>query len=782
MGFLLSTAFDNAVVVALLAVVVLVVDRLARRPALAHRLWLLLLIKLLTPPMVSVGIALPELTRPARPISRPAPDRIEPMPGLPVLPAGMGMGPGAGPVADAVRVGGEPGPRSPGLAAGAATLARDAAAQVSLGWDRILAGLWLATSGLFLAWSLIGIVRVRVRLDAVPPAPAATQELAGRVAQELGLRRCPRVWLVPATIAPALWAVGRRPRLLVPAQLWDRLGDEQRVALLAHELAHWKRRDHWVRWLELAATAFYWWLPVLWWIRRSLHEAEEQCCDAWVVWALPGSERAYARTLLDTIDFLAEERPALPLASSGVGSVATMKLRLGRLMQGVAPPRLSRAGVLAVVGLAGVLYPLTLLHPPARGFGRGYQVVDLGRFYPGAINNAGQIVGSPMDPQLRRAHRWDRGHWTDLGGPVEAISFACDINDLGQATGWFCLPRAARSGDEPSAQLHHNLKSSHELGAGAIHQVFYDLNWNGGRPGPSYSYPHAFRTSPDRAFNPETDDLGTLGGLESYGMAINNLGQVAGESTRLRPGAPHVISAYPFRTAPNRPIDPETDDLHRSGGFTNWSEIDLNNLGEVAVQVVLQPRDGLTLDRPYRTPPGRAIDPEFDDLGDGPASGRPTELKVLGINDRGEVLGRLVIWEEGLPREHTFRTAPRRPIAWPADELCGLIRPQVINNQGHVLGTAAAAMRQSWDYQAIHDGSAVYLLRDLLPPGTGWRIAATADINDRDQIVGWGINPRGEARGILLEPSPDTGPLDWLLAGMILTGLGRAVGRIGTRS
>ena len=100
-----------------------------------------------------------------------------------------------------------------------------------------------------------------------------------------------------------------------------------------------------------------------------------------------------------------------------------------------------------------------------------------------------------------------------------------------------------------------------------------------------------------------------------------------------------------------------------------------------------------------------------------------------------------------------------------------------INNQGHVLGSAAPLVQDPWNFPALHDGNGVYRLSDLIPPGSGWIMNAAVDINDRDQIVGWGIDPQGEARGFLLEPAPNTGPFYWLLAGMVLTGLGQAVGR-----
>ena len=79
-----------------------------------------------------------------------------------------------------------------------------------------------------------------------------------------------------------LWAIGGRPRLLVPSELWSATSLDERTSLLLHELAHLKRRDHWVRWLELIVGGLYWWHPAVWWGRRLLREAEEQCCDAWV--------------------------------------------------------------------------------------------------------------------------------------------------------------------------------------------------------------------------------------------------------------------------------------------------------------------------------------------------------------------------------------------------------------------------------------------------------------------------------------------------------------------
>ena len=121
--------------------------------------------------------------------------------------------------------------------------------------------------------------------------------------------------------------------MLLPAALWQRLNEKQRDSLLLHELAHLRRRDHWVRALELVVLGLYWWCPLAWWAQRELREAEEECCDAWVMWLLPQAGRAYATALVETLDFLAQARPALPPAATGVGQFGVMLWRNSRCVK-----------------------------------------------------------------------------------------------------------------------------------------------------------------------------------------------------------------------------------------------------------------------------------------------------------------------------------------------------------------------------------------------------------------------------------------------------------------
>src|SRR5262249_28433345 len=259
-----------------------------RRPALVHSLWVLVLLKLITPPLVPVRLPwaiLPPWGGGAPDVSA-SPEPIDFETQVAELPAAVAL-------EVAIREGPEDVPDSldvspaPGIQAAPSSW-------LPANWAASLAPLWLAGSLGWFVWNCLHIYRFQRLLRYAQPAPSPLQDRVKTLAGRLGLKQTPAIWLVPGALSPMVWPVGRTPCLLFPAKLLERLDREQLDTLLVHELAHVRRRDHWVRMMELVVVALYWWHPVVWWARRELHEAEEQCCDAWVVWALRGAGRAYA--------------------------------------------------------------------------------------------------------------------------------------------------------------------------------------------------------------------------------------------------------------------------------------------------------------------------------------------------------------------------------------------------------------------------------------------------------------------------------------------------------
>lgn len=374
MTALLNLLLVNAITVVPLAAVVWMVGRIVRRPALVHALWMIVLLKLITPPLfhLPVSIVVPEcgplVEQQVWPANRGDDGRLQSSDSVAVTSAAAhGKGQMAGQPDQATVIAN---PAEP--ANGALEDIADARAswfalklQGALAWWRDRPGvswtlLWIWCAGSVMWFCHQGLHAVVFWRSVVRRAAANSrvQTQAREVADELGLRRCPRVLLVEATVSPMIWGFGGEAKLLFPAELAWRLDDEARSTLLAHELAHFGRGDHWGRLLELVVTCVFWWHPVVWLARHEIEGAEEECCDAWVVTSLPHAPRRYAEAILDTIDFLCHTRWALPPVASGLGEGPFLRRRLTKIMRGVSPKDMSCRLRCSVAMLAAVMLPM----------------------------------------------------------------------------------------------------------------------------------------------------------------------------------------------------------------------------------------------------------------------------------------------------------------------------------------------------------------------------------------------------------------------------------------
>lgn len=307
METLLAIGYVNAVWVCALALLAALADRLCRRPGLSHVLWMLVLLKFITPPFVHVVI--PDATTTGH--QQIGPDLAS----VPVLELTESE------ATQTVPAGTVPADLTP-----AAVEARE------IPWKGLLTSVWGTGSAFMAALALSRIWSIRRLMHLSRPAAKEDQLQAAELANRLGLRCKPNMLLVDTTLPPLVcgWIGG--PVLLVPAALWQSLSVDQRATLLAHELAHLVRRDHWLRWLELAVLILFWWHPVAWVARRRVQEAEEDCCDALVVWLLPEAAPSYADALLETVAFLTPSRPALPTMASGMGQFVHLRRRLSMIL------------------------------------------------------------------------------------------------------------------------------------------------------------------------------------------------------------------------------------------------------------------------------------------------------------------------------------------------------------------------------------------------------------------------------------------------------------------
>lgn len=134
--------------------------------------------------------------------------------------------------------------------------------------------------------------------------------------------RDPRICASSSRRAPLTFGVFR-PTVLLPEDL--PVGDAQFQLVLAHELAHIRRKDCLRKLLLTVCLCLYWWNPLVWMMVWLANRDMELACDEAVLRAL-GSDcrKAYALTLLD----MAQRKPkSAPLCSGFARSSAEERIR-----------------------------------------------------------------------------------------------------------------------------------------------------------------------------------------------------------------------------------------------------------------------------------------------------------------------------------------------------------------------------------------------------------------------------------------------------------------------
>ena len=104
--------------------------------------------------------------------------------------------------------------------------------------------------------------------------------------------------------------------VFIPATMVTQLSPEALRVVLCHELAHIRRRDVLVGFVERLIESCFFFNPAVWWICRQIRNEREAACDAVAV-RVTSQPLSVATALLDTAEAIISPVPGVALAADG---------------------------------------------------------------------------------------------------------------------------------------------------------------------------------------------------------------------------------------------------------------------------------------------------------------------------------------------------------------------------------------------------------------------------------------------------------------------------------
>jgi len=192
-----------------------------------------------------------------------------------------------------------------------------------------IAGVLVISLRLVLGWHQL----LQLRRTASDEIPAWQRQTLQRLSRQFRVLQRVRLAASKRVHGPIL--IGSlKPLILLPTALVSGLTPQQVEMVLAHELAHLRRLDHWVNILQTAVETLFFYHPVVRWVSRDLRIEREIACDAMAA-NLTGDRVGYAETLLKLEQSRSDRHPlAMAMADGQVASRVRRLLYPGRRQGG----------------------------------------------------------------------------------------------------------------------------------------------------------------------------------------------------------------------------------------------------------------------------------------------------------------------------------------------------------------------------------------------------------------------------------------------------------------
>ncbi|MCP4261438.1 MAG: M48 family metalloprotease [Planctomycetes bacterium] len=193
------------------------------------------------------------------------------------------------------------------------------------------------------------------------PAEIELSSLLSDCCRRLGTQKRIELRISQNSLSPAACGLFK-PKIILPSSLLAHFSTDKLRTVLLHELAHIKRGDLWINFIQTMLQIFYFYNPLLWLANVKVRRVREQAVDEMVLVLLGDKAKTYSSTLVDIAE-IAFIRPTLGLRMIGV--VESKKALTSRIRYIVSRP-FPKTAKLGIVGLLGVIIIAAVMLPMAR--------------------------------------------------------------------------------------------------------------------------------------------------------------------------------------------------------------------------------------------------------------------------------------------------------------------------------------------------------------------------------------------------------------------------------
>jgi beta-lactamase regulating signal transducer with metallopeptidase domain len=132
---------------------------------------------------------------------------------------------------------------------------------------------------------------------------------------------------------------------VIPENLAEQFDDEKIKMIIAHELAHHKRRDLWWCWLPTISRIVFFFNPLVWVALKKWNIAKEMACDELVLNVTNFSPATYAEVLVNIASKAIRSRLMASPASISMIQSSSLKRRLLAMSHITNPGRFSTRSI-----------------------------------------------------------------------------------------------------------------------------------------------------------------------------------------------------------------------------------------------------------------------------------------------------------------------------------------------------------------------------------------------------------------------------------------------------